>query len=102
MIPARIAMRPVDDASLRIPFVLTIEDDGIALSQGTDSRSKIDVMRHQQGLPGIQSNNEPLMPAAVGVVRQHLPYRPFALDFKIADSILKGSCQDRVAAAARS
>jgi hypothetical protein len=63
-----IAMSPMYDASLGIPFVHPIECDCVALSQILHSRRNVNIVRNQQRLPGRQRDDETLMPTAIVII----------------------------------
>jgi hypothetical protein len=66
--PLWIGMRPVNHAPFRVPFILAIKGNRVPRAKRVDTLCQIDVVGHKNGSPGIQSNNEALMPAAMGVV----------------------------------
>ena len=68
-------------AALPIPFVLADKLDRRPGPQPVDSRSEIEVVRDQHCLTGRQTNNESLVPYALGIVSQHLRNDPAATDF---------------------
>ncbi len=47
----RIVMRPMNNAALCTPFILPVERYGIALPQGIDLWSQINIMCHQHRRP---------------------------------------------------
>jgi len=61
-------MRPVHNAALIVPLVLALEAHGISDGQGLDTWREVDVVGDQQGLSGVEFNDEALVPAAVVVV----------------------------------
>ena len=79
-------MSPVDDAALWVPCVFALEGDVISDAEGTDPRSNVDVVRDQQSLARPQFDDEPLMSAALIVVRQDFRNSSFALDANSAGS----------------
>ena len=91
-------MGPVDDTPLGVPLVLTVEADRVSLLEGIDSLGKVNVVGHQQSLPGVQAKNESLVPAAVRVIFQYLRHLPHTFSLQVAGLILKGSGEDRVTA----
>src|SRR5512139_9856 len=98
MVPLRIVVRPVDHAAFRVPFVLAIEGDRVACAQRFDALREIDVVGDQQRPPGIQPDDEALMPAAIGVVRQHLNHRPLPGQLLVAGTVREGGFDGGVAA----
>ena len=77
-------MRPMYNTSFFVPFVFTRELNGIAFSEGTDSRGDVNIVCDQKCLAGTKGNDEPLMPAADIVVCQQSCDDPLAGDLKIA------------------
>jgi hypothetical protein len=51
MVAIRVMVCPVDDATLWIRFILTIELNSIASAQCFDAVGDVDVMGDEQGLP---------------------------------------------------
>lgn len=50
MTASGIAMRPVDDAALGIPLILTVELDVIASLQRSNATRQVDIVRDEQRL----------------------------------------------------
>ena len=50
VLPARIVVRPMNDASLRVPLILPTECHLVSLSQTRYSRGDVDVMGNEQRL----------------------------------------------------
>ena len=96
MIVRRIVMRPVNDPAFRVPLVLPEEFDRIADVQGRDRRRKVDVVRHQQRLPGRKPQDEALVPAAFVVVGKKFDDFALAPDLKVTLSVLERLCQNHV------
>ncbi len=67
-------MRPMNHTTFGIPFVHTIERHRIACLQRRNSRGKIDIVRNEQGLTGVEPKNKALMATTVLVVGQHPVY----------------------------
>jgi hypothetical protein len=91
-----IVMGPMQRAALVVPFVFSLEFDRIAHSKGLHSRSKIDVVCYQKGLTGRESHDEPLMPAAVVVVRQNSQDVTRAFCNEVAPMLLKRRLEDLI------
>src|SRR5262245_50382238 len=64
MLPLRIAMRPVHDAPLVVPFVDPVERDGVTDCETLDARRHIDVVRDEERLPGAERQDEALVTVA--------------------------------------
>ena len=85
LMPAiRIMVGPVNYTTLVIPFIFSLESDGISRLQGCYPRCHIDIVGDEQCLSGIQSENEALMTTALVVIREYPDYRPLAADLYIA------------------
>ena len=82
-------MCPVDLTSLFVPNVLAVETDTIAFLYPGDSRCEVDVVRNKYCLTRCEPNDEPLMPAAIKVIRQDARYFSFAFNLDIARPIFK-------------
>src|ERR1700722_6680261 len=82
--PTRVPVRPMHHAALPIPLVLADKLDRRPGPQPVDSRREIEVVRDQHCLTRRQTNNEPLVPYALGIVPQHLRNDPAAADFDAA------------------
>lgn len=65
-------MRPMDEASLRVPFVFSVELESVARTECGDPRGDIDVVRDQDCLARAEPDDETLVAAAVVVIRKHL------------------------------
>ena len=76
----RIVMGPVDHPAFRVPLVLTMEDDAVADLQILDSRSNVNVVSDQEGLPGSELDDEALMTAPLVVVGQYADDRSRPID----------------------
>ena len=97
-VPAvRIEMCPMDRAALLAPLVDAAKRDGVAVAQAGDPWSDVDVVRDEERLPGREPDDEPLVPAALGVVFQDPHDCALALDLQIASVILERLRQDGVA-----
>ncbi len=79
-----IIMSPVDDAPFVVPLILTVESHRISCLQRGDFWSKVDVVCDQQVLSGLQFENEPLMPAPIVIIRQHLDHLALTLELNPA------------------
>jgi len=77
-------MCPMYYPALFIPFVLALKLDSVARTNRFDSRGKIDVVCNQQCLTGRQSNDEFLVPAALGIVSQQFDDDAFTGNLQIA------------------
>jgi hypothetical protein len=86
-------MRPVDDATLRIPLVLTVELDRIAATQRSNTTRQVDVVCHQHCMSGWQANDEPLVASAVVVIREDFRDLAATADLNVAPMILDGGRQ---------
>lgn len=74
----RVVVGPVDDAALSVPLVDAMEGDGVAGGELIQTRRKIDVVGHEQGLSTGQFDQESLVATALVVVFEQLEYRAFA------------------------
>ena len=72
MATSGIMVSPMDHPSFRVPFVLPIELDGIALTERGDPRGKIDVVGDQNCLARFQTDDETLVATAFVVIREYL------------------------------
>ena len=70
----RIMMRPVNNTTLRVPFVLTEKFNPIAFSKGINTRSKINVVGDKNSLTRGQPKNEPLVSTSLQIIRQNVNY----------------------------
>ena len=84
----------MDHPSFRVPFVLPVELDGVALTEHGDPRGKIDVVRDQNCLARSQTDDEALVATAFVVIRQNLGDQSSVLNLNIARVILKGTGQN--------
>jgi hypothetical protein len=66
--PARIVVRPVNDAPVGVPFVFAVEFNRISRLQFRKSRSEIDIVRDEQRLFGAESKDEALMTSTDTVI----------------------------------
>ena len=89
MAALRIAMRPMDDATALIPFVLAVELDMVAGLQRRNPSSQVDIVRHQHCPSGAQLNDESLVPAAIVVVRKESADPATAFDLNVASMALE-------------
>lgn len=80
MAGAGIVMCPVDDTALGAPLILAFEGDRVTNLQGFDFRGDVDIVSDQQGLPGLQFDDKPLMSASLSVVTQHLGHGALTLE----------------------
>lgn len=80
MLAARIVMRPVNESALFVPFVFSVERDGIASTEGGDSRGEVNVVGNQQRLSGFKTQDEALVAAAVIVIGKYLHDDAFTCD----------------------
>ncbi len=73
-------MGPVHHTPPIIPLINTGKLNTVAFIKRIHSRREIDIVRDQYGMAGIQTNDEPLMPAAVKIIRKqsyHLSFTPY-------------------------
>lgn len=91
-----IVVGPVDDPAFGVPFILAVELHRVSCLQRRDSWSEVDVVCDQQGLSGLEFEDEPLMPAPVVVVRQQLDHLALTLDLNPAGSAFNGPDQGRI------
>lgn len=89
-------MGPMNDSSFGIPFVHSTELHFVALSQIRYSWCDIDVVGKEQRLPGVQLQDETLMPASFMVVREYFLDRASAFDRKIPRVLLESPTKDLV------
>jgi len=75
VLTAWIAMRPMNHTTSGVPFIHTIEGYRISFLQRRNSRSKVNVVRNQQGLTGIETKNEALMTTSIVVIGQNSIYK---------------------------
>lgn len=84
----RVAVSPVNEAALRIPFVFAFKRNGIARSKRLDFGSKINVMGNQHSPSRGQSENKALMATAIVIVRQNFCDNTLSLNNDIASAML--------------
>lgn len=89
-------MGPMNDSSFGIPFVHSTELHFVTLSQIGYSWRDIDVMGNEQRLPGIQLQDETLMPASFMVVREYFLDSTSAFDRKVSGVLLESATKDLV------
>jgi hypothetical protein len=65
MPPLRISVRPMDYATLIIPFIFTEEFNRITFPQSRQPGRQIDVVSDQKRLPRSQTQYESLMPVTI-------------------------------------
>ena len=70
VIAPRVAVGPVDNASLFIPFVFAFEADFLAFAQVFDVRRKVNVVADEDSMGRAEANNEALVAGADVVVGQ--------------------------------
>jgi hypothetical protein len=70
MLAAGVVMRPVDDAALVAPLILSAELDQIAHRQPADPGRDVDVVSDQQRLAGCETQDETLVTPAFRVIRE--------------------------------
>ena len=70
VLSAWIVMRPVDEPTLRVPFVDTGECDQVSRPQGSEPRRDVDVVSEEKRLAGRKTQDEALVAGALVVVRQ--------------------------------
>jgi hypothetical protein len=85
----RIAVRPMDDAPLRVPLEFAAKLDRVAQFERFHSARQIDVVCHQQFLPGSQLEDEFLVPNSLVIFRQEPDDSACALNLHIPLVILK-------------
>ena len=90
-------MRPVDDATLRSPLVLAVELDWVAGFHSCNALREVDVVCHEQRLPGCQANDESLVATAAIVVRKDSGDVTTAFDLYVTAAILERRGQHLVA-----
>ena len=78
-----VMMCPVDHTPFRIPFIFSVELNGIAGFEGDDSTGQINIMGNQKRLPGTETNDKPLMPAAIIVIRENPDHFTGSLNLNI-------------------
>jgi hypothetical protein len=88
----------MDQPSFRVPFVLPVELDGIALTKRGDPRGEIDVVGDQNCLAPTQTDDETLVATAIVVIRENflLPGGCSSLDphLPIPNRTVKRVCAD--------
>jgi len=67
----RIVVRPVHDTTPLVPFELPPNGNLVASTEGLQARRQIDVVAHQDGMSGLQSHDEALVPRPFEIIRQH-------------------------------
>ena len=90
-------MCPVDDATLRIPFILAVELDRVAGLHRCNAIREVDVVCHEQRLPGCQANDESLVATAAIVIRKDSGDVTTAFDLYVTAAILERRGQYLVA-----
>ena len=71
---------PVHDAALVVPFVLAAEFDEVPFPQRLDARGKVDIVRDQQRLPGVELEDEALVAVTEAVVAENAGHAAAAAD----------------------
>lgn len=82
-------MRPVENASPLIPFVLATELDVVSCFQRSDAIGQFDVVRDQQRFPGRQPHDESLVRTAIAIVGQDFGDLAATTDLDIASVVLE-------------
>lgn len=82
-------MCPMQDPTLVVPLVLTIEFHLVACPQSCNAGSQIDVVRNQQGVAAANIQNKPLMATAFIVIGENSDYRTGAGNLDIACALLE-------------
>jgi hypothetical protein len=100
MLPTGVMMRPVNDPTLVIPYVLAIEVHQIAFRETGNARGNVDIVGYEQRLPRCEPENETLMARLLQVIIENPDYRPFSLDLNVA-RVISERRSDAVLAAAR-
>jgi len=80
MLTLGVMVRPMDDAAFCVPDILAVKADAVAYLESVDSRSDVDVVRHQQCLSRRKLNDESLVSRSVQIVRQIANHRALAFD----------------------
>ncbi len=83
-------MCPVHDAAFGVPFVFPGKFNRVAFFQVFDSWSNVDIVSDENGLSRWQAQDEPLMAAATGVVREDMNHRSRSRDMDIAEVLFVG------------
>ena len=97
MLPAGVAVCPMNDATFRVPFILAPERHFISLAQAGYPRGDIDVVGDEQGLPRAKLKDETLMLTSIVVVgKDSLDHSP-TFDLEVAGALFEGATQDSVA-----
>jgi hypothetical protein len=78
-----VAVRPMDNAPLFVPLVFAAKLNRVARIQGHHAAGQIDIVRHQQFLPGVQFDDEFLVPNSIVIVRQNADYASCILNLDI-------------------
>jgi hypothetical protein len=91
-------VRPVDRATLGIPLVDAAERHDIAYGETSDARGDVDVVRDEERLAGVQTQDEALVPGALVVVREDPDDGTLALDLEVGRVGVEGPRERSVAA----
>ena len=91
MVTGWIVVGPVNNAALRVPFVHTIERDGISRFQRRNSRCQVNVMRDEQRLTGRKRDDEALMTTTISIVGEKLRHYAFSLNLNAASLFIERS-----------
>lgn len=83
MLSARIVMSPVNHATLRVPFILTVKLYPVTDTNSGDTGRQVDVVRDEQSLVRGEAKYESLMAAAFCIVGQDPRHNTFAFNLKI-------------------
>ena len=89
-----VAVRPVDDAALPVPFVFTVKADGVARFQAVYSGGKVGVVGNKQRLSGGEFKQETLVARAFGVVGQDFGDDALPFYLYVALAVLIGLLQN--------
>lgn len=85
-----IFMGPVQHAASGIPLILTNKRYPVTFFQMRDARGKVNIMGHQQTLPGRKPENKLLVPDSLPIIRKHSYDYPLSADLNAASSCSAG------------
>lgn len=90
MFAIRVVMRPVNNAALSVPFILTVEGDHVSDRDRLDTRREVDVVSNKNGKLRLDLENETLMTTTVVIVGENSRYDAAPGDLIIDSLLLEG------------
>lgn len=91
-----ISVGPMDHPAFGIPFVFTIKLNTVSGLQVLHPSCQINIVSNKYRLAGACTENKPLVPAPVIIVRQDLNHFAISMDLQIAPLVLKRCQQHRI------